>query len=65
MCYPLPAAYALPLNMPVAHSFSGEAMGVVREMTSGGPVGISGYEKSNGEVRRVPVGDWLLRVKDM
>ena len=35
---------------------------VVREINRGGPVDISGYERSNGEVRRVQVGDWLLRV---
>ena len=44
-------------------SFSGFC--VVREITRGGPVNISGYERSNGEVRRVQVGDWLLRVNDI
>ena len=38
---------------------------VVREINRGGPVDISGYERSNGEVRRVQVGDWLLRVNDI
>ncbi len=30
---------------------------VVERITSGGPVDISGYERSNGEVRRVQVGE--------
>ena len=38
---------------------------VVRDINRGGPVDISGYERSNGEVRRVQVGDWLLRVNDI
>ena len=45
------------------HSSSGFC--VVREITRGGPIDISGYERSNGEVRRVQVGDWLLRVNDI
>ena len=31
----------------------------------GGPVDIKGYEQSNGVVRRVQVGDWILRVNDI
>jgi hypothetical protein len=44
---------------------SSDGFCVVREITRGGPVDISGYERSNGEVRRVQVGDWLLRVNDI
>ena len=39
---------------------SSDGFCVVREITRGGPVDVSGYERSNGEVRRVQVGDWLL-----
>jgi C-terminal processing protease CtpA/Prc len=35
---------------------------VVREIHRGGAVDISGYEHKNGEILRVQVGDWLLRV---
>ena len=35
---------------------------VVREIHRGGAVDISGYEQKNGEMLRVQVGDWLLRV---
>ncbi len=41
---------------------SSDGFCVVREITRGGPVDISGYERSSEEVRRVQVGDWLLRV---
>jgi hypothetical protein len=44
---------------------SSDGFCVVREITRGGPVDISGYERSNEEVRRVQVGDWLLRVNDI
>ena len=44
---------------------SSDGFCVVKEITRGGPVDISGYERSNGEVRRVQVGDWLLRVNDI
>jgi C-terminal processing protease CtpA/Prc len=35
---------------------------VVREIHRGGAVHIAGYEQKNGEILRVQVGDWLLRV---
>ncbi len=35
---------------------------VVREIHRGGAVDMSGYEQKNGEMLRVEVGDWLLRV---
>ena len=44
---------------------SSDGFCILREITRGGPVHISGYERSNGEVRRVQVGDWLLRVNDI
>ena len=44
---------------------SSDGFCVVKGITPGGPVDISGYERSNGEVRRVEVGDWLLRVNDI
>jgi hypothetical protein len=44
---------------------SSDGFCVLREITRGGPVDILGYERSSGEVRRVQVGDWLLRVNDI
>ncbi len=41
---------------------SSDGFCVVKSVTHGGPVDISGYERSNGQVCRVQVGDWLLRV---
>ena len=41
---------------------SSDGFCVVKMITPGGPVDMSGYERCNGEVRRVQVGDWLLRV---
>jgi C-terminal processing protease CtpA/Prc len=44
---------------------SSDGFCVVKMITPGGPVDMSGYERSNGEVRRVQVGDCLLRVNDI
>ena len=41
---------------------SSDGFCVVKRITPGGPVDMSGYERSNGEVRRVQVGDRLMRV---
>jgi C-terminal processing protease CtpA/Prc len=38
---------------------------VVREIHMGGAIDISGYEQKNGEMLRVQVGDWLLRVNGL
>ena len=46
-------------------TLSSDGFCVVKVIIPGGPVDISGYERSNGEVRRVQVGDWLLRVNDV
>ena len=46
-------------------SHSSDGFCVVREIHRGGAVDISGYEQKNGEMRRVQVGDWLLRVNDI
>ena len=63
MCDPLEVAG---IGIALEHaSPSSDGFCVVREITRGGPVDISGYERSNGEVRRVQVGDWLLRVNDI
>ena len=43
---------------------SSDGFCAVRDMTRDGRRH-SGYERSNGEVRRVQVGDWLLRVYDI
>ncbi len=44
---------------------SSDSFCIVRELTRGGPVDFTGYERSYGEVRRVQVGDSLLRVNDI
>ena len=63
MCDPLVVAG---IGIALEHaSPSSDGFCVVREITRGGPVDVSGYERSNGEVRRVQVGDWLLRVNDI
>ena len=41
---------------------SSDGFCVVREIHRGGAIDISGYEQKNGELLRVQVGDWLLRV---
>ena len=41
---------------------SSDGFCVVREIHRGGAVDTSGYEQKDGEMLRVQVGDWLLRV---
>ena len=48
----------LPLHIPLLPP----GFCVVRKTTRGGPVDISRYDRSKGDVRRMKVGDWLLRV---
>ena len=44
---------------------SSDGFCVVREIHRGGAVDTSGYEQKDGEMLRVEVGDWLLRVNDI
>ena len=41
---------------------SSDGFCVVSEIHRGGAVDRAGYEQKNGEILRVQVGDWLLRV---
>ena len=62
MCEPLVGGLGIALEHATTSS---DGFCVVKMITPGGPVDMSGYERSNGEVRRVQVGDWLLRVNDI
>ena len=44
---------------------SSDGFCVVREIHRGGAVDTSGYEQKDGEMLRVEVGDWLLRVNGL
>ncbi len=44
---------------------SSDGFCVVNEIHRGGVVDISGYDQMNGEILRVQVGDWLLRINDI